>query len=174
MPQDEWKLGPRAEDERYPIRIARDGTWYHEGAPIRRAALVRLFATVLSRDANGDYWLRTPAERGRITVEDAPFLAVEVQAEGEGRDRVLRFRTNLDEWVEAGPARPIRVAIAPETGEPAPYVMVRDGLEARIARSVYYDLVGMGEERAGEERAGETAREFGIWSDGQFFVLGSV
>lgn len=165
----EWKLGPTAEDERYPIRIARDGTWYHEGSPIRREGLVKLFATVLRRDTHGDYWLRTPAEKGRIEVEDAPFVAVEVERHGEGDGQVLKFRTNLDEWVEAGPARPIRVEIDGETKEPAPYVLVRDGLEARIARNVYYHLVEMGEER---RRDGGT--ELGVWSRGQFFVLGNI
>jgi hypothetical protein len=169
MAQDEWKLGPTTEDERYPIRIARDGTWHHEGSPIRREGMVKLFATVLRRDENGDYWLRTPAEKGRIEVEDAPFVAVEVAKEGEGETQILKFRTNLDEWAEAGPARPIRVEIDPENQEPAPYVLVRDGLEARIARNVYYHLVDMGEERRCDGRT-----EFGVWSHGQFFVLGKV
>src|SRR3546814_4800113 len=83
----------------YDIRIARDGTWFHEGAPIGRKALVKLFASVLWRD-DGGYWLRTPAEQGRIEVEDAPFTAVELSVKGEGRDQVLAFRTDLDERSE--------------------------------------------------------------------------
>lgn len=169
MAPDRLNLGPTAEDERYPIRIARDGTWHHEGSPIRREGLVKLFASVLRRDENGDYWLRTPAEKGRIEVEDAPFLAVELAQTGVREHQVLKFRTTLDEWVEAGPLRPLRVAIDPETGEPAPYILVRDGLEARIARAVYYHLVEIGEERRSEDRT-----ELGVWSHRQFFVLGTI
>jgi hypothetical protein len=160
---------PSAEDEAYPIRIARDGTWYHEGAPIRRMELVRLFSTVLRRDEAGDYWLVTPVERGRIEVEDAPFVAVEVTAEGEGEGQALVFRTNLDHTVAAGPENPIRVEQDPETGEPRPYIRVRDGLEARIARPVFYELV----ERGVEAPAG-AGTQVGIWSKGAFFVLGDV
>jgi len=127
------------------IRIARDGTWYHEGGAIRRPALLRLFAGILWRDTSGDYVLETPAERRRIVVEDAPFVAVTVTAGVEAGELVLTFRTNVDDEVTAGPGHPIRVAFDPVTGEPSPYVLVRDGLEALIARSVYYELVGMGE-----------------------------
>jgi hypothetical protein len=169
MSQPSFNLPPTAEDERYPIRIARDGTWFHEGSPIRREGLVRLFATVLRRDENGDYWLRTPAEKGRIHVEDVPFVAVEAVKDGEGEGQILRFRTNLDEWVSAGPERPIRVVTDAASGEPAPYVLVREGLEARIGRNVYYHLIEWSEERRRGDRT-----EIGIWSGGQFFVLGTV
>jgi hypothetical protein len=111
---------------------------YHD-SPIRRLPLVKLFASVL-RHENGEYWLVTPVERGRIEVEDAPFVAVEVKAEGEGEAQSLSFRTNLDEWVTAGPDHPIRVAFAAGTGEPSPYIQVKGGLEALLARPVFYEL----------------------------------
>jgi hypothetical protein len=153
----------------FGIRIGRDGTWYYLGSPIGRKPLVRLFASVLRREEDGQYWLVTPVERGRIEVEDAPFVAVEVTAEGEGPERVLRFRTNLDDEVAADRDHPIRVSHNPATGEPAPYIMVRDGLEARLARPVFYELVALGETRLvdGEE-------QLGVWSSGQFFPLGRI
>lgn len=153
--------GPAVED-RFDIRIGRDGTWLYRGSPIGRPAMVRLFASVLRRDAAGDYWLVTPVERGRIAVEDAPFTAVEVTVEGAGRDQVLSFRTNLDETVAAGPDHPIRVAFRPDSGEPHPYIEVRPGLEARLLRPVYYELV---------ERAVEQGGRVGVWSRGSFFPL---
>ncbi|MCE2509766.1 MAG: DUF1285 domain-containing protein [Alphaproteobacteria bacterium] len=147
----------------FAIRIARDGTWYYEGSPIARPALVRLFSTVLKRDADGVYWLETPVEKGRVEVEDAPFTAVELAVAGRSRDRVLQFRTNVDTWIEAGPDHPIRVTEDPQTREPRPYLLVRDGLEALIVRSVYYELVALGV----EEKA-----TFGVWSKNAFFALG--
>jgi uncharacterized protein len=148
------------------MRIARDGTWHYRGSPIGRLPLVKLFASVLRRDADGSYWLVTPAERGRIAVEDVPFLAVELTIVGHGRSQELIFRTNLDDNVTAGPDHPLRVETA-ANGQPAPYVMVRDGLEARLTRAVFYELV----ERADEERVGD-AGKFGVWSGGVFFRLG--
>ena len=153
----------------FGIAIGRDGTWYYHGSPIGRKPLVKLFASVLRRDEGGEYWLITPVERGRILVEDAPFTAVEVTAEGDGKERILRFRTNLDDEVEAGPDHPIRVDHDLASGEPSPYVHVRGGLEARILRPVYYHLVELGDE---VKRDGETM--FGVWSHGQFFPLGPV
>lgn len=150
----------------YGIRIARDGTWYHDGTPFQRETLVKLFAGVLKKGEDGRYYLITPVEAGLIDVEDAPFVAVEMQVEGEGRDRVLVFRTNLDEAVEAGPEHPLRFEIDPETGEPSPYVHVRDELEALIARPVFYELVELATE---EERDGETV--LGVWSGGEFFPI---
>ncbi len=152
----------------FDIRIARDGTWFHQGSPIGRKALVRLFASVLRREADGEYWLVTPVERGRVIVDDAPFTAVELTASGAGRGQVLRFRTNIDNWVEADGDHPIRVALAPDSGEPSPYILVRDGLEALIARSVYYHLVELAVER---EESGGTV--LGVWSKETFFPLGS-
>ena len=152
----------------FGIRIARDGTWHYEGSPIARRAIVRLFATVLKRDAQGVYWLETPVEKGRVEVEDAPFLAVELAVSGQGRHQGLRFRTNMDEWVEAGPDHPLRVAEDPKTRQPTPYLLVRDGLEARITRSVYYELVELGvEEGVGLDAA------LGVWSGDAFFPLGT-
>src|SRR6516164_6880910 len=148
------------------MRIARDGTWHYRGSPIDRPALVKLFASVLRREADGRYWLVTPAERGLIQVEDVPFLAVAVTVEGEGRDQQLIFRTNLDEFVTAGPDNPLRVETA-ASGEPSPYILIRDALEARLARPVFYDLVELGI----EEQVGDT-RQFGVWSRGAFFWLG--
>jgi hypothetical protein len=166
--------GDARPDEAYDIRIARDGTWFHEGTPIGRIALVKLFATVLRRDAAGDFWLITPAERGRITVADAPFVAVELKAEGAGEDQTLSFRTNLDEWVTAGPAHPIEIGGARRAGpdlsdEPAPYILVRDRLEARIGRAVFYELVELA-----VERATERGIELGVWSERTFFPLGML
>ena len=147
------------------MRIARNGTWFYHGSPIGRKPLVMLFASVLRREANGEYWLVTPVERGRVEVEDAPFTAVELAAEGAGREQVLRFRTNLDEWVEAGPDRPIRLAPGDARSGPRPYVLVRDGLEALILRPVFYELVAL----AGPRTAG--VQELGVWSQGAFFPL---
>ncbi|HWB48171.1 MAG TPA: DUF1285 domain-containing protein [Stellaceae bacterium] len=148
------------------MKIARDGTWFYRGSPIARQPLVKLFASVLRREADGSYWLVTPVERGRVTVEDAPFIAVEVNTEGAGRDRRLTFRTNLDEIVAAGPAHPLRIAAA-ANGEPEPYLLVRPGLEARLNRPVFYELVDL----ADAER-GDAGGPFGLWSDGVFFDLG--
>jgi hypothetical protein len=148
------------------MRIARDGSWHHRGSPINRMPLVKLFASVLRREADGSYWLVTPAERGRIAVEDAPFLAVALTAEAEGREQRLIFRTNLDEIVTAGAEHPLTVATT-AAGEPAPYILVRDALAAKLTRAVFYELVERGVvEGSGAERA------FGVWSMGVFFRLG--
>jgi hypothetical protein len=137
------------------IRIRPDGTWLHEGTPIGRPALVRLFSTVLRRDEDGIY-LVTPAEKLKITVEDAPFLAVGMAREGEA----LSFVTNVGDVVQAGPEHPIRVESG-RSGEPRPYVHVRGGLEALIARAVFYDLVELGEPRSGRLQV----RSNGCWFD---------
>lgn len=159
----------------FDIRIGRDGTWYYRGSPIGRKEIVKLFASVLQRDKVGDYWLITPAERGRIRVEDAPFTAVELTLEGKGHGQALHFRTNLDEVVTAALDHPIRVVHNAATGEPSPYILVRPGLDglpglaALIVRAVYYQLVehGIHEKRDGEHL-------FGVWSEGQFFPLGKL
>ncbi|MBV8088048.1 MAG: DUF1285 domain-containing protein [Alphaproteobacteria bacterium] len=150
------------------MRIARDGTWLYRGSPISRLALVKLFASVLRREPDGSYWLVTPAERGRVEVEDVPFLAVGLTVEGSGREQQLIFETNLDDIVTAGAANPLRVETAAD-GEPRPYILVRDRLEARIARPVFYDLVELG----AEERIEDTI-QFGVWSRGRFFRLGDA
>ena len=151
------------------MRIARDGTWFYHGSPIGRKPLVRLFASVLGRDENGAYWLTTPAEKGRVEVDDAPFLAVALEVTGRGRGQALRFVTSIGDAVTADADHPIRVAVAPRTGEPSPYVLVRDRLDALIARPVFYELVEHGIEEA---VGGET--QFGVWSAGCFFVLGPL
>jgi uncharacterized protein len=163
---------PPAELGDLDMRIARDGTWYYRGSPINRMPLVKLFASVLRRESDGSYWLVTPAERGRVEVEDAPFIAVAVERDGEGSGQKLIFRTNLDEIVTAGPDHKLRVETAAD-GTPAPYILVRPGiearpgLEARLARPVFYELAELGQE---ELIAGES--QFGVWSGGMFFCLG--
>jgi hypothetical protein len=154
---------------RFQMRIARDGTWYHEGAPIRRIRLVKLFSTVLRRDEAGDFWLVTPVEKGRIEVEDAPFTAVEMTVAGTGKDQTLHFRTNLDEIVTVDADHPLRIVEDPATGEPSPYVTVRENLEALITRPIFYDLVALAEEQWDD---GEDM--LGIWSGGVLFPLGTT
>lgn len=147
------------------IRIARDGTWFYLGTPIGRAPLVRLFSTILKMEG-GKYFLVTPVEKVGIRVDDAPFVAVDFTAAGQGRDQVLTFHTNVGDSVAAGPANPIRVERDPDTGEPAPYVMIRAGLEALIDRKSFYRLIELGSHHhhEGEEW-------FGLWSGGLFFAM---
>jgi hypothetical protein len=147
------------------IRIARNGMWWYLGTPIGRLELVRLFASVLKLE-DGKYYLVTPVEKIGITVDDAPFLAVDFTVEGEGPAQVLTFETNVGDFTVAGPDNPIRVARDPETGEPSPYVHVRRGLEALIDRKSFYRLVDIGEHR---EIEGE--RWFGVSSGGKFFAI---
>ncbi|TVP70558.1 MAG: DUF1285 domain-containing protein [Rhodobacteraceae bacterium] len=147
------------------MRIARDGTWFYEGTPIGRPALVRLFSTILKRE-DGQYFLVTPVEKVGITVDDAPFVAVDFRAEGQGRDQRLTFVTNLGDETIAGSDAPLRVTRDPQTGEPAPYVMVRAGLEALIDRKSFYRLVELGVTEPHEGRDW-----FGLWSSGRFFPV---
>ncbi|MGF1641456.1 MAG: DUF1285 domain-containing protein [Rhodospirillales bacterium] len=151
------------------LRIDRDGVWYYHGSPILRKELVCLFASVLTRDDDGRYWLVTPTEVGPVRVDDAPFLAVELFEAGSGRDQVLTLRTNVDQLVTVDDAHSLHVLTDPDTDEPSPYVRLDGGMEARIARAVYYDLVARGVE---EEIAGELF--FGVWSKGTFFPLGTL
>lgn len=153
-------------EENYGIRILKDGVWLYNGTPITRHNLVKLFASVLTRDENGDYWLITPAERGRIDVEDAPFIAVEMTAEGAGAAQVLRFRTNLDDWVVLDSEHPLRVV--QQDGSPAPYIHVRGGMEAKIARPVYYDLARMA------VPSPTAPGIMGVYSSGDFYSLGQT
>lgn len=140
------------------LKIARDGTWYYQGSPIGRQPLVKLFATVLRREDDG-YYLVTPVEKVPIEVEGEPFIAVEMTREGEGADQRLSFRTNVDDVVTAGPEH--RIGFRPEPGYGhAPYVEVRDGLRAQLARPVYYELT---------ELAVDTDEGMGVWSGGAFF-----
>ncbi|MDA1099077.1 MAG: DUF1285 domain-containing protein [Proteobacteria bacterium] len=150
------------------MRIARDGTWFYLGSSIKRPKMVQLFASILRHDPDGTYYLVTPVEKFAITVDDAPFQAVAMDVHGQGRAQVLTFRTNVDDQVMAGPEHPLRVAIDPLTDEPSPYVHVRARLEALISRAIFYDLVELAVE---EDRQGET--QFGIWSAGVFFPIGS-
>ncbi len=156
-----------------PFLIRRDGVWLYRGSPIGRKELVCLFASVLKREEDGSFVLETPAERGRIQVEDAPFVAVEMDWVGVGRDQKLTFRTNVDELITAGPEHPIRVAHDILTCEPTPYLRVRGTqaapVEARICRAVYYELVALAE--PGLLRA---RNMLGVWSSGQFFALGEL
>ncbi len=147
------------------IVIKASGQWMHEGSPIGREALVRLFSTVLRLDPDG-YHLVTPAEKLRIVVEDAPFVAVKVETATNARGPVLRFTTNVGDEVEADAEHPIRVETDLESGEPRPYLMVRRGLEALIARPVFYELVDMAADHAGED-------VLTVESAGTRFVLGS-
>lgn len=145
------------------LRIDRDGGWHYRGSPIARLPLVKLFASVLRRAEDGSYWLVTPGEQGRIEVEDVPFTLVELQGEGEAGGRQLRFRTNLDQWVPLDAAHPMRLG---EAG--VPYILVRDGLEGRVARSVYYELMDLAVPDP------EHADVIGVWSGGVFWRLGRV
>lgn len=156
-----------------PFLIRRDGTWLYRGSPIARKELVCLFASVLKREDDGSYWLQTPAERGRIEVEDVPFVAVEMNWAGCGRHQSLTFRTNVDEIITAGGTHPIRVAHDILTCEPIPYIRVRGTdrapLEARISRAVYYELVALA-----EPGMRHCHRMLGVWSCGVFFPLGEL
>ena len=143
------------------MRIARDGTWFHQGSPIGRPAMVRLFSTILRREPDGKYVLVTPVEKLDIAVEDAPFTAVEMKAEGDGRESRLAFRLNTGDLVTAGPEHALRFAGTPDA--PRPYLHVRGGLEALVARPVYYELATLA--LAGEDHPP------GIWSAGAFFPL---
>lgn len=143
------------------MRIARDGTWFHQGSPIGRPAMVRLFSTILRREPDGGYVLVTPVEKLDIAVEDAPFLAVEMKAEGDGRDATLAFRLNTGDLVTAGPEHALRFAGAAD--EPRPYLHVRYGLEALVARSLYYELA--------ERALAADDDPPGVWSDGAFFPI---
>lgn len=143
------------------MRIARDGTWFHEGSPIGRPPMVRLFSSILRREADGGYVLVTPQEKLSIEVEDAPFVAVELKTEGSGRDRRLAFRLNTDELVIADAGHPLRFVA--RDGGVQPYLTVRRGLDALVARPVYYELANLAID--------EDAAPLGLWSEGAFFAF---
>jgi hypothetical protein len=147
------------------MRIGTDGTWYYLKTPIGRPALVKLFASVLKREGDR-YFLVTPVEKCGITVDDAPFLAVEMRVLDRPGGRVLNFRTNVDDWVACGPDHALRFEPEPDTGGLKPYLHVRHNLWAKVTRALFYDLVELGEER---EIAGE--RMFGVASGGEFFAM---
>ncbi len=150
------------------IRIAADGTWYHDGRAFRRDALVRLFASVLRREGD-DYFLVTPAEKLRIRVDDAPFTAGLVERIDDGGRAAILFTTSTGERIPLDADHPLRVETDPDTGEPRPYLRVRDGLDALIGRGAFYDLVQLADE---SERGGR--RILTVESLGQTFELGSI
>ncbi|MEP5170068.1 MAG: DUF1285 domain-containing protein [Shimia thalassica] len=147
------------------IQILRDGTWIHEGGEIKRPELVRLFSSILRKDGDS-YFLVTPVEKVGITVEDAPFVAVDVDCAGTGENQILTFTTNVGDTVTAGPDARIRLVQETAQGEPAPYVMVRAGLEARLDRKTFYRMVELGTHHVVNDQDW-----FGVWSDGEFFAL---
>ena len=144
------------------MEILADGTWKHEGARITREALVRLFASILRKDEDGETYLVTPVEKIIVRVEDAPFVAVRVDRHGEGAEQTLVFTTNVGDVVQAGPEHPLRVAM--NEGEPRPYVHVRGRLEARVLRAPFYELVEWAQMRDGK---------LGVCSGGAWFELGA-
>ena len=154
------------------MRIAADGTWFYQKTPIGRAALVKLFASVLKREGER-YFLVTPVEKCGITVDEAPFMAVELAvqepdpaAEPMSGGRLLRFRTNVDDWVTAGPDHPLRFEPEPATGGLKPFLHVRRELWAKVTRALFYDLVELG-----EERDIDGTRMFGVASGSEFFAM---
>ncbi len=157
-PVESWSPARSGDSE---MRIARDGTWYHQGSPIRRESMVRLFSTVLRREADGRHALVTPAEMLFIEVEDTPFLAVEVKSEGDGESRRLAFRLNTGDLVVAGLDHPLTFGGTPDA--PHPTLLVRGGMEARVERSAFYALADWAIEEAQDP--------IGLWSDGCFFAM---
>jgi hypothetical protein len=145
------------------LEILRDGTWRHEGTRIARESLVRLFASILRKDADGETYLVTPVEKIRVRVEDTPFVAIRADRCGAGREQTVVFTTNVGDVVAAGPDHPIRVAYVGD--EPRPYVLVRGRLEARILRAPFYELVEWAEARDGK---------LGVWSGGVWWELGAA
>ena len=150
------------------LRIAADGTWYYLKSPIGRAALVKLFASVLKREGDR-YFLVTPVEKCGIAVDDAPFLAVELRVSDGANGRVLNFRTNVDDWVACGPDHALRFEPESNTGGLKPYLHVRRGLWAKVTRALFFDLVELGEEREVEGQL-----MFGVGSAGEFFAIAPV
>src|SRR5215471_566298 len=147
------------------MRIGGDGTWFYQKTPIGRPALVKLFASVLKREGD-KYFLVTPVEKVGIAVDDAPFLAVEMNASVGDAGRILQFRTNVDDWISAGPGHALRFEPQPKTGGLKPYLHIRRDLWAKVTRALFYDLVALGEERDIDGKA-----MFGVFSQGQFFAM---
>lgn len=166
-PVDKWDPPYRGD---IGLAIRADGTWTYKGSPIGRQPLVQLFARVLRRDADGRHYLVTPAERVDVVVEDAPFLAVEMEVEGAGAESQVVFRTNVDDIVKCGPGNPIRFEPEANSGGLKPYVLVRGRLEALVTRAIYYDLMELAI-RDGERPNNIDPDQPGIWSGGQFFAL---
>lgn len=150
------------------IRIARDGQWLYKGEPLAREAIVRLFSTILRREADGEYYLVTPVEKWRITVDDAPLLAHSLEVSGEGEAQTLSLTTNVGETLKIGDDHPLAVGAYPSGDEPRPVIGVRHGLEARVVTSAFYDLADQVVERSAD--GGKTV--FGVWSRGKFYEIG--
>lgn len=151
------------------MRIDQDGVWHYRGSPINRRKLVKLFASVLRRDDAGAFWLVTPAEIAPVSVADAPFMAVDISVCGEANHQIVTLHTNIDTSVTINADHPLRLESAAETGEMRPYVTLDGGLDARLSRAVYYDLVALGVEEKVKD-----AQIFGIWSAGSFHALASA
>mgnify|MGYP003675853986 FL=1 len=151
------------------MAIRADGSWWHEGGRMNRERMVKMFSRILRKDEDGKTYLVTPYEKVVVDVEDAPFIAVRVDRAGEaGPQQALAFLTNVGDVAVAGPDNPIRVETDAETGEPAPYVLVRGRLEAKIARPAFYELVDMAEADPKDESV------LGVWSQGVFFPIGAA
>ena len=163
-PVDRWEPDYCGEMD---MVIRRDGSWWHEGTRIGREKLVRLFARILRKDADGETYLVTPAEKIKIQVEAAPFLAIGVETDGDGKDQRIAFATNMDDHVILGPDHALRVEY-PDGDAPEPYIHVRGRLDALITRAAFYDLVELAVEN--KDESGQTV--LGVWSSGMFFVLG--
>ena len=148
------------------MAIKADGTWFYQGSPIGRIALVKLFARVLRRDADGRYFLVTPVEKVDVAVDDAPFLAVEMQVDGAGPMQHLTFRTNVDDVAACGPTHPLRFEVEPGSGGLKPYLLIRGRLEALVTRALYYDLVELAVPRDDQE-----PDKLGVWSGGTWWEL---
>lgn len=166
--QQEFCQIGRAVEQQFHIKIAGDGKWFHEGGEIRRKALVKLFSSVLKRDSDGIFWLETPVEKGRIQVEDAPFIATALTVDwtdgsSSGIHPLLRFTTNVDDHVPLDAKHPLQMLPSPDGSGMRPYIEVRDGLLAKLSRPVYYEL-------AARAVAGDGGRT-GVWSYGHFFFL---
>ena len=157
-PVEEWKPSHCGHSE---MRIAKDGTWFHQGSPITRPAMVRLFSTVLRREPDGTHVLVTPVEKLEIEVEATAFRAIEMQTEGDGRDRNIAFKLDSGDVVIAGPSN--RISMVETQSGPSPRVEVRHGLEAELSRAIYYELA--------EIALAEAHHPAGIWSRGEFFAL---
>ena len=164
-PQINFDRLRRIDEHCFDIRIATDGRWFHEGDEIRRIEIVKLFASVLMRDQTGDYWLVTPFEKGRITVDDAPFIVCEMlcSSGADPRSNEIHFRTNLDDNITLDAAHPILLRPADDLRDFRPYVEVRDGLLAKLSRPVYYELAQHAEKGPGGR--------LGVWSQKQHFAL---
>lgn len=160
-PVDQWTPTRFGHSE---MRIARDGTWFHQGGPITRDTMVRLFSSILRRDADGRHFLVTPVEKLEIDVDDTPFIAVEVKSTGTGQDRTLAFRLNSGDLILAGPANPLRFEEV--AGEPHPLLAVRGGMDALVSRAAYYALADWAIDEGHEP--------LGLWSDGVFFPMAAA